>query len=74
LHQQIDDFRPLKIYLNIGEHEGEPMIPDAHKMYEILKAAGMTADQLRFDIVKGEGHSHPTWRKGFRAIYPWILE
>lgn len=60
--------------MNIGKKEGGRMVPNAKRVGEMLTDEGMTSENLRFDIEVGEGHWHPTWRKGFRKAYPWIIE
>jgi len=73
VHQELDSLSEVKIYMNVGEEEGS-MVVNAKKMRDILLSEGLTKDQLKFDIFPGLGHEHMTWRKGFRAAYPWILE
>ena len=74
LHQQVDNFDALKIYMNIGAREEGRMIPNARKVYDTLISKGMTEKNLQFDVEPNEGHWHPTWRKGFKKAYPWIVQ
>ncbi len=72
LHHNVSHLNDHRIYLNVGEHEGGDQRVNAQKIYDLLLAEGMSKDNIRFDIEAGEGHSHPTWRKGFRKAYPWV--
>ena len=74
LHEQVNDFNNLKIYLNIGDQEGGYMVPNAKQLNSILQNQGMGASQLQFDIEKNAGHEQLTWRKGFKKAYPWIVQ
>lgn len=62
-----------KIFVSVGEHEGRIMIPHAKDIYEKFKAKGLDDDQLRFEMIPGEGHWHVTWRKSFALAYPWLM-
>ncbi|WP_367392862.1 alpha/beta hydrolase [Lewinella sp. LCG006] len=72
LHHNVSDLNDHRIYLNVGEQEGGDQRVNAQKIYDLLLAGGMSKDNIRFDIEAGEGHSDPTWRKGFRKAYPWV--
>ncbi|MEL6696067.1 MAG: alpha/beta hydrolase-fold protein [Bacteroidota bacterium] len=73
MHEWVADLKDKRIYLNVGEEEVYPMVPDARKMYKTLTAAGMPSENLRFEIIEDEGHWHPTWRAGVKTAYPWIF-
>ena len=62
-----------KVYVSVGEKEGGPMIPDAKLVYEKFQKLGFDEDHVKFDIIEGEGHWHPTWRKSFALAYPWLI-
>ncbi len=62
-----------KIFVSVGEHEGNIMIPHAKDIYEKFKAQGLNEDQLHFELIPGEGHWHVTWRKSFALAYPWLM-
>lgn len=63
-----------KIFVSVGAYEGRIMIPHAEAVYEKFKAQGLSADQLRFEIIPDEGHWHVTWRKSFALAYPWLMK
>ena len=68
-----EELNDKKIFISVGEHEGNIMIPHAKDIYEKFKTLGMNSDNLRFEIIPKEGHWHITWRKSFALAYPWIL-
>jgi len=68
-----DQLIDKKIFISVGEHEGRVMIPHAKDIYEKFKAKGLDDDQLRFEMIPGEGHWHVTWRKSFALAYPWLM-
>ncbi|MEL7221648.1 MAG: alpha/beta hydrolase-fold protein, partial [Bacteroidota bacterium] len=63
-----------KIFVSVGEYEGNTMIPAAEGIYEKFKAQGLNDDQVRYELIPGEGHWHITWRKSFVLGYPWLME
>lgn len=63
-----------KIFVSVGEYEGNVMIPHAEAVYEKFEAMGLDSDHLRFEMIPGEGHWHVTWRKSFALAYPWLME
>lgn len=68
--QQLAD---KKIFVSVGENEGNIMVPHARDIYEKFQAQGLAEDQLRFEIIPKEGHWHVTWRKSFAVAYPWLM-
>ncbi|MBX2816748.1 MAG: hypothetical protein KTR24_12145, partial [Saprospiraceae bacterium] len=62
-----------KVFVSVGEYEGNVMIPDAKDIYEKFKAYGLDDDHLRYELIAGEGHWHITWRKSFAKAYPWLM-
>lgn len=63
-----------KIFVSVGEYEGNVMIPHAEDIYEKFKAQELPAEQLKFELIPNEGHWHVTWRKSFALAYPWLME
>ncbi|MFK8101035.1 MAG: alpha/beta hydrolase [Saprospiraceae bacterium] len=72
LDQQVNDLSDKRIYMVAGALE-KPIVENAEKMYKRLLNRGMKKTNLRLDIEPNEGHWHPTWRKGFKNAFPWIL-
>ena len=69
-----DQLSGKKIFVSVGEHEGRIMIPHAEDIYVKFEALGMSEDNLKFELIPGEGHWHVTWRKSFALAYPWLME
>lgn len=63
-----------RIFVSVGEYEGNTMIPAAEGIYEKFKAQGLNDDQLRYEMIPDEGHWHITWRKSFALAYPWLMK
>ena len=62
-----------KIFVSVGEYEGNVMIPAAEAIYHKFKAAGLNEDALHYEVIPNEGHWHITWRKSFAVAYPWLM-
>ncbi len=73
LHKNVSDLSSKKIYFDSGEFE-ESTVRSIEKMQQILLEAGMPSENIRLDIEEGLGHRHPTWIKGSRKVFPWIIE
>jgi len=67
-----DQLAGKKIFVSVGEHEGNVMILHAKDIYEKFKSQGLNEDQLLFEMIPDEGHWHVTWRKSFAIAYPWL--
>lgn len=63
-----------KVFVSVGEYEGNIMVPHAEGIYEKFKAKGMDENRLRFQIIEDEGHWNLTWRKSFAFCYPWLMQ
>lgn len=63
-----------KIFVSVGEYEGQVMIPHAKDIYEKFKKKGLDESALKFELIPNEGHWHVTWRKSFAVAYPWLME
>lgn len=72
LHKNVD-LSEKRIYFDAGELE-TPTVESIEKMRKILLEAGMPDENIRLDIEEGLGHRHPTWIKGSRKVFPWIIE
>lgn len=62
-----------KIFVSVGENEGRVMIPHAKGIYEKFKELDLSDEQVKYEVIPGEGHWHVTWRKSFALAYPWIM-
>lgn len=62
-----------KVFVSVGQYEGNIMISDAEGIYEKFKAQNLTPDKLKYEIIPNESHWHITWRKSFAMAYPWLM-
>jgi len=62
-----------KIFVSVGEHEGNVMIPHAEAIYDKFKVLGLGDNQVKYHLVPGEGHWNLTWRLSFAEAYPWMM-
>ena len=63
-----------KIYVSVGEYEGNMMISHAEAIYDKFKEKGLSDQHLKYYLVPGEGHWNLTWRLSFKEAYPWLIE
>lgn len=63
-----------KIFVSVGEKEGNGMISNAQDVYEKFKAKGLDDSHLHYEMIPGESHWHLTWRKSFAVAYPWLMK
>jgi len=68
-----EQLKNKKIFISVGEYEGNIMIPHAEDIFEKFKAQNIDEKFLRFEIIPNEGHWHLTWRKSFALAYPWLM-
>jgi len=69
-----DELKNKKIFVSVGEYEGDAMISFAQDIYEKFKARGLDDAHLRYEMIADEAHWHMTWRKSFAKAYPWIMQ
>ncbi|MTB51518.1 alpha/beta hydrolase [Lewinella sp. W8] len=62
-----------RAFVSVGELE-TPMIRQARAIHDKLLDAGIAPEDLRMEIIQGEGHWHMAWRKSFAMAYPWLAE
>lgn len=61
-----------KIYFYAGGLEGETMVPDTRKAYELMKEVSKSKMMTE---IRGEGkHNEQRWRAEFPAFYEWMLK
>ncbi|PZR28281.1 MAG: esterase [Citrobacter freundii] len=60
-----------RIYFYGGKLEGETMVPDMQKAYDlILRYSGSPAS---IHIAEDGKHNEPTWRKEFPLFFEWVM-
>jgi predicted alpha/beta superfamily hydrolase len=69
-----EQLRDKKIFVSVGQYEGNIMIPHAEEVYEKFSALGLGDNQIKFQLIENESHWHITWRKSFALAYPWLIE
>lgn len=72
LHESNKHILHQKIYFNAGDLEPST-VQNVKRMEEILLNYGVPPKNIKMDIEEELGHSHMTWRNGFRKAYPWII-
>jgi predicted alpha/beta superfamily hydrolase len=73
LHENNKNLSSQKIYFNAGELEPST-VKNVNRMHSILLKFGVPKENIKVDIEEELGHSHVTWRNGFRKAYPWIVK
>lgn len=59
-----------KVYFYAGKQEGETMLPDMLKAYEVMSKQSKSKMQA---VIRDDGaHNELTWRKEFPLFYEWI--
>ncbi len=61
-----------KVYMNVGEQEGRMMVPQAERMFKIMKESGHQGEDLFFEIVKKGDHSEWSWGREFEKAVKWM--
>lgn len=64
----------LKIALVAGEQESSSMIADLQQMYNTLRAAGFSEEELLFSTHVDGQHSEWYWRREFPGTYQWLFQ
>ncbi len=63
-----------KIFISVGQYEGNIMVPHAEEIYDKFSALGLGDNHLKFQLIENESHWHITWRKSFALAYPWLMD
>ena len=67
-------FQPGRIYLDVGQREGEQTLEDARRLRDLLLAKGYRkGDQLRYVEDRAGGHEEVAWGRRLRAALPFLL-
>jgi predicted alpha/beta superfamily hydrolase len=67
-------FQPGRIYLDVGQREGERTLEDARRLRDLLLAKGYRkGDQLRYVEDRAGGHEEAAWSRRLRAALPFLL-
>ena len=68
-----EDLEDKKIFVSVGEYEGNEMISLAEDVYDKFMARGLDDNHIHYELIADEAHWHMTWRKSFAKAYPWIM-
>ncbi|MFL6674820.1 MAG: alpha/beta hydrolase [Massilia sp.] len=62
-----------RVYMLMGEQEGDAMVPDVQRMAEVVAKAGLPAQNLVLKIVPGAKHNEGFWSGEFRQAVLWMF-
>jgi predicted alpha/beta superfamily hydrolase len=65
--------RDARIYMLMGELEGDSMVPDVRRMADVVRATGQAADRMVLRIVPGERHNEGFWSREFAEAVQWLF-
>jgi alpha-glucosidase len=65
--------KDARIYMLMGEDEGESMVPDVKRMAQVVRATGLPADRMVLKIVPGEHHNEKFWSRQFGEAVQWLF-
>ena len=69
--------RPLpkdaRVYLLMGEKEGESMVPDVGRMADVVRKSGHPLDALALKVVPGAQHNEQFWSGELREALLWMF-
>ncbi len=68
-----EDLQDKKIFVSVGQYEGNAMISFAEDVYKKFKDRGLDAAHIHYEMIPDESHWHMTWRKSFAKAYPWLM-
>ncbi|MGJ9420243.1 alpha/beta hydrolase [Massilia sp. CMS3.1] len=65
--------KDARVYLLMGEKEGESMVPDVERMAGVVRKSGYPADATVLKIVPGAQHNEQFWRSQLREALLWMF-
>ena len=65
--------RDARVYLLMGDKEGESMVPDVERMAGVVRASGHPAANTVLKIVPGQQHNEGFWSGELRAALLWMF-
>lgn len=66
--------KDARVYLLMGEKEGDTMVPDVERMAGVVKASGHPADATILKIVPGAQHNEGFWSGELREALLWMFK
>lgn len=73
MHENNEQVFDQKIYFNGGDLE-KTMLENVEKIQDLLLKHGVPNENIKVDVEEEIGHSHTTWKNGFKKAYPWIVK
>ena len=64
----------VKLFLLVGEKEGETMVEDLEKMRKLLIESGFNPSNLQTKIVSDAEHNETFWKSEFEGVINWLFE
>lgn len=65
---------PGRLYLDVGQQEGEETLHDARRLRDLLLAKGyVPGEQLRYVEERAGAHEEAAWGRRFRAALPFLV-
>ncbi|HEX2218876.1 MAG TPA: alpha/beta hydrolase-fold protein [Gemmatimonadales bacterium] len=65
---------PGRLYLDVGQQEGEETLHDARRLRDLLLAKGyVPGEQLRYVEERAGAHEEAAWSRRFRAALPFLV-
>jgi predicted alpha/beta superfamily hydrolase len=65
--------KDARVYMLIGEQEGDSMVPDAKHMADVVRGTGLPADHVVLKVVPGAHHNEGFWSKEFGEAVLWLF-
>jgi alpha-glucosidase len=62
-----------RVYMLMGELEGDSMVPDVRRMADVVRATGLPAGSMVLKIVPGERHNEGFWSREFGEAVQWLF-
>lgn len=66
--------KDARVYLLMGEKEGESMVPDVERMAGVVRKSGHPLDATVLKIVPGAQHNEQLWRGELREALLWMFK
>jgi alpha-glucosidase len=65
--------KDARVFLLMGEQEGDSMVPDVQRMADIVRASGHPAANTVLKIVPGQKHNEGFWSSELREALLWMF-
>jgi len=66
--------KDARVYLLMGEKEGDSMVPDVERMAGVVRASGHPVDATVLKIVPGAKHNEGFWSSELREALLWMFK